>query len=215
MADASKSGSTSRLATILVFVLAIFILFDPSLRSGLGVAVGYGLEPLVGFGGRYHVETLILTGMIMTGLTIVIRHFFVDFVEQIRSQKIVAAFNKELRQARMENNTYKIKKLTEQQQQVLQKSMSVTSSQLKILPITLIIVIPIFAWLSVFMTGTVIATSFSVPWAANADLNQVYLLPVWILLYSLVSLPFGQILARTLRYFSFKKRLDKLKAEGK
>jgi uncharacterized membrane protein (DUF106 family) len=197
-----------------MFVLAIFILFDPTLRSGLGTIVGYGLEPVVGFGGRYPVVTLFATGMIMTGLTIVIRHFFVDYVEQVKSQKIVAAFNKELRKARMENNTFKTKKLMEQQTKVLKKSMDVTSSQLKLMPITLIIVIPIFAWLSVFMSK-VVSTAFSVPWAFNADLNVAVVLPGWILLYSVISLPFGQFLMRTLRYFSFRKRLDQLKAEGK
>ena len=158
--------------------------------------------------------TLFATGMIMTGLTIVIRHFFVDYVEQVKSQKIVAAFNKELRKARMENNTFKTKKLMEQQTKVLKKSMDVTSSQLKLMPITLIIVIPIFAWLSVFMSK-VVSTAFSVPWAFNADLNVAVVLPGWILLYSVISLPFGQFLMRTLRYFSFRKRLDQLKAEGK
>ncbi|MDD1772995.1 MAG: EMC3/TMCO1 family protein [Methanomassiliicoccales archaeon] len=203
-----------RITTIFMFVLAIFILFEPNLRNGLGAIVGYGLEPLVGFGGQYPVVTLFATGMIMTGLTIVIRHFFVDYVEQVRSQKIVAAFNKELRQARTENNTFKTKKLMEQQAQVLKKSMAVTTSQLKLMPITLIIVIPIFSWLSLFMSKVVSAT-FSVPWAFNADLNAAVVLPAWILLYSVISLPFGQFLMRTLRYLSFRKRLNQLKAEGK
>lgn len=214
MAGAPQPSNMPRITTIFMFMLAIFILFDPTLRNGLGAIVGYGLEPVVGFGGQYPVVTLFTTGMIMTGLTIVIRHFFIDYVEQIRSQKIVAAFNKELRQAKMENNTFKTKKLMEQQAKILQKSMSVTSSQLKLMPITLIIVIPIFAWLSVFMSHMV-STAFSVPWAFNADLSAAVVLPAWILLYSLISLPFGQFLMRTLRYFSFRKRLNQLKAEGK
>lgn len=214
MAGSSQPTNMPRLATIFMFIIAIFILFDQTLRNGLGLIVGYGLEPLIGFGGGFPVMSLFLSGMIMTGLTIVIRHFFIDYVEQVKSQKIVAAFNKELRQARMENNTYKMKKLTEQQAKILQKSMSVTSSQLKILPITLIIVIPIFAWLAVFMAH-VPSTNFSVPWSFNSDLNGIYVMPSWILLYSLASLPFGQVLMRTLRYFAFKKRLDALKAEGK
>jgi len=203
-----------RIMTIFMFVIAVFILFEPNLRNGLGAIVGYGLEPLIGFGGQYPIITLFATGMIMTGLTIVIRHFFVDYVEQIRNQKIVSAFNKELRQARLENNTFKTKKLTEQQDKILKKSMDVTSSQLKLMPITLIVVIPIFAWLSVFMSK-IVSGAFSVPWAFNADLNAVIMLPAWILLYSLISVPFGQFLMRTLRYFSFRKRLDQLKAEGK
>jgi len=50
----------SRFATIFALVLAMFVLFDPTLRSALGSLVGYGLEPLIGFGGKYPVFTLFL-----------------------------------------------------------------------------------------------------------------------------------------------------------
>ncbi len=214
MADSQKQSSMPRITTILVFVLALFILFDPTLREGLGTIVGYGLEPVVGFGGQFPVVTLFLTGIVMTSLTIIVRHFFTNYVEQVRSQKIVSAFNKELRKARAENNTFKIKKLTEQQDKIVQKSMQISTSQLKLMPITMIIVVPIFAWISVFMLQAD-TTMFAVPWSFNTDLNGVYVLPSWILLYSLISLPFGQVLMRSLRYFSFRKRLEELKAEGK
>ncbi|MFP4196214.1 MAG: DUF106 domain-containing protein [Methanomassiliicoccales archaeon] len=209
VAQNQQGMSLSRMVTIFVFILAVFILFDPSLRSGLGAAVGFVLEPIVGINGEYPVVTLFLTGMIMTGTTILMRHLFTDHVEQIKSQKIVQAFNKELRQARMENNTYKIKKLTDQQQEIMQKSMQVSTSQLKLLPISMIVVIPIFAWISVFM-GQVENAQFAVPWAQNVDLNDNIVLPVWILLYSTISLPFGQILMRALRYYDFGKRLHEI-----
>lgn len=208
-----KKSSTSRITTMLVFIIALFILFDPTLRNGLGQLVGYGLQPIIGFGGKYPVVTLFLAGIVMTGLTVIIRHFTVDYIEQVKSQKIVSAFNKEFRQARLENNTYKIKKLTEQQPKILEKSMQVSSSQMKLLPITMIIVVPIFAWLSIFMIE-IGSAYFAVPWSHNANLNAVYVLPSWILLYSLISLPFGQVLARVLRFFAFKKRLNQLKAGG-
>jgi uncharacterized membrane protein (DUF106 family) len=209
--ESQQAMSWSRMATIFVLILAVFILFDQNLRNGLGQLVGYGLEPIVGFGGAYPVVTLFLTGMIMTSITIIVRHFFTDYVEQIRSQKIVSAFNKDLREARMENNTYKIKKLTEMQQDILQKSMKASTAQLKLLPITMIVIIPIFAWLAVFM-GQVPNTIISVPWALNVNLIDTILLPIWVLLYSLISVPFGQILMRSLRFFEFRKRLRELEA---
>lgn len=211
--DTRQQMNWSRMITIFVFVLALFILFDPSLREGLGTLVGYGLEPVVGFGGGYPVVSLFLTGMIMVTVSILLRHFFTDFVEQMKNQKIMAAFNKELRQARTDNNTYKIKKLTEQQQQIMQKSMKVTMDQIKFLPIIMVVVIPIFAWLAVFM-GAMDNTMVAVPWSHNASLLDTYLLPAWILLYSLIALPFGQILYRVLRLFSFKKRLQEMEAEA-
>ena len=209
------------MVTIFIFVLAIFILFDPSLRDALGTVVGYGLDPLVSFNHEFPVVTLVLTGLLMAALTIIVRHFFTDYVEQARSQKIVAAFNKELRDARKENNSFKMKKLLAEQPKIMQKSMAQTTTQFKLLPVSMIIVIPIFAWLSVFINGlsainhpgtTISMLYYSVPWSSLANFNEAYLFPQWVLVYTLVSIPFGQVLSRALRYFSFAKRLKELKA---
>jgi uncharacterized membrane protein (DUF106 family) len=204
--------SWKRTLYIFLFVLAIFVLFDNTLRLALGTIIGYAFEPLIGFGGHYPVITLFLAGIIMTSLTIIVRHLFsTDYVDQAKGQKIVAAFNKEMRQARIENNTFKLKKLMEQQQKVMKKSLDMSTSQLKLMPVTLLIVVPIFAWVAVFM-ATVPTALVSVPWALSVDLNAYTLLPNWVLLYSLVSIPFGQILIRLLRYYDFKRRLNMLAA---
>jgi uncharacterized membrane protein (DUF106 family) len=205
------AGGMSRFFTIFMFILAVFVLFDPVLRDALGNIVGMGLGPVIGFGGNYPTLTLILAGMVMTGLTIVVRHFFTDYVQQAESQKIVSAFNKELRKARMENNTFKTKKLMEQQPKIMEKSMKMTGSQLKLMPVTLLIVVPIFAWVAVFMFQ-ITSPLIAVPWSYSVDLNALNLFPNWVLLYSLISIPFGQILSRLLRYYDFKKRLNELAA---
>jgi len=208
----NPKGGFSRFITIFVFLLALFILFDESLRNILGSAVGFVLEPVIGFGGQYPVVTLFLAGIFMTLLTVVLRHFFTDYVAQVRSQKIVTAFNKELRQARVENNKYKLKKLLDMQPDMMKQSMDVSSTQMKLMPITMLVVIPVFAWLAVFMFGIADAPSsyISVPWAESTWLNASTVLPHWVLLYSLASIPFGQILQRSLRYFEFRKRLREL-----
>ncbi|MCG7845168.1 MAG: EMC3/TMCO1 family protein, partial [Methanomassiliicoccales archaeon] len=89
-----------------------------------------------------------------------------------------------------------------------------TTGQLKLMPVTMLIIIPIFAWIAVFVGG-LDSTLITVPWSNLADLNASYLFPSWILLYSLISVPFGQLLSRGLRYYSFKKRLNQLTAVGK
>jgi uncharacterized membrane protein (DUF106 family) len=202
--------SWKRTIYIFLFVMAIFVLFDNTLRLALGTIIGYAFDPVIGFGGHYPVITLFLAGTIMTALTIVVRHFFsIDYVDQAKSQKVVQAFNKELRQARLENNTFKMKKLMEQQQKVMKKSLDMSTSQLKLMPVTLLIVVPIFAWVAVFMAGLP-NSMVSLPWSMSVDLNGSTVLPNWILLYSLVSIPFGQILTRALRYYDFKRRLNML-----
>ena len=217
MAEAPKQdakATTSRMLLIFVFVMAIFVMFDQDLRSGLGQVVGMGLEPLWGFGGSFPVVSLFITGAFMTSLSIVVRHFFTDYVKQVKSQKIMSAFNKEMQSARKENNTYKLKKMMELQPKMMEESMKQTTTQMKLMPVTMLIIIPIFAWLAVFV-GDLESAMITVPWSDNANLNASYLLPAWVLLYSLISVPFGQLLSRVLRYYSFKKRLSAMQAEGK
>jgi len=100
------------------------------------------------------------------------------------------------------------------QPKVMEESMKQTTTQMKLMPVTMLIIIPIFAWLAVFV-GNMDSALITVPWSKVADLNDTYVLPSWVLLYSLISIPFGQVLSRGLRYFSFKRRLKELKAEGK
>ncbi len=216
MADtkaADPKATTSRMLLIFVFIMAIFVMFDNNLRSALGKIVGYGLEPLWGFDGSFPVVSLFITGAFMTTLSIVVRHFFTDYVKQARSQKIMSAFNKEMREARKDNNTYRLKKMLELQPKMMEESMKQTTTQMKLMPVTMLIIIPIFAWLAVFV-GNLNSAAITVPWSNFADLNESYVLPAWVLLYSLISVPFGQLLSRGLRYYSFRKRLNELKAEG-
>lgn len=202
----------NQLVMLVAFMVAIFVLFDPNIRRTLGTYVGYGLEPLVGFGGDMPIVTLLLTGLTMTFFSITVRHFFIDWVGQARNQRISSAFSKELREARQGNNTFKLKKLMELQPQIMAQSMKTTQSQFKLMPVTMIVIIPIFAWLANFVYIGLGSTVFSVPWELNANMRGSNLLPNWVLLYSLMTLPFGQVLQRLLKRFSFSKRLKALEA---
>ena len=205
----------NQLIVMMAFIFALFIMFDNNLRLGLGKIIGFGLSPLVGFGGHEPVLTLLFTGLLMSFFSIIIRHLFVDWVGQARNQRIASAFQKELREARISNNTYKLKKLTELQPQIMAQSLKASQTQLKLMPVTMLVVIPIFAWLANFIyidVSSIASTSFSVPWAFDTSLKSSNILPNWVLLYSLVTLPFGQVLTRVLKYFSFKKKLVQLES---
>ena len=207
------SNMTNQLVMLMAFMFAIFILFNPSIRQSLGEIVGYGLEPLVGFNGEYPIVTLLLSGLVMTCFSITVRHFFIDHVGQARNQRMQSAFSKEMREARTSNNTYKLKKLMELQPQIMSASLKTTQSQFKLMPITMIVIIPIFAWLANFVYIGLGSTVFSVPWEFNSNFRNSNLLPNWVLLYSLMTLPFGQVLQRFLKMFSFSKRLKELETD--
>jgi uncharacterized membrane protein (DUF106 family) len=134
----------------------------------------------------------------------------------------MSAFNAELRKARMENNLYKIKKLTEMQPAMMSKSMESSMKMMKTMPITMLIVMPIISWVWIFLDKIVAPVAdgglglphdfitAAVPWAEHVLLTDSLLIPIGLLLYMLVTIPFGQIVSRTIRWFQFKKRLAKL-----
>lgn len=201
----------NQLLMMMALLFAMFLLFDPGMRQGLGKIVGVALTPLVGFGGHLPLLTLLFTGLITSMFTITVRHLFMDWTGQARNARISSAFNKELRQARLSNNTYKLKKLTELQPQMMSQQLKASQTQMKLMPVTMIVIVPTFAWLATFVYGMP-SVQFSAPWALNASMTGINVLPNWILLYSLLTLPFGQVLTRILKYFSFTRKLEKLEA---
>ncbi|MEM4264318.1 MAG: EMC3/TMCO1 family protein [Thermoplasmata archaeon] len=206
------ANPANSLLILMVMFFAMTVLFTPGIRYAMGTAINYALFPIIGFGGSLPVITLLFAGVLMIFFSTILRHFFVDWVEMARNQKIANAFRKELTKARLENNTYKLKKLMDVQQEVMSKSMSGMQTQMKLLPVTMIVIIPIFAWLFVFVTEHIATSTISVPWGPVTDLLGSNVFPNWILLYSLLTMPFGQVLARVLKYFSFNKRLKELES---
>lgn len=205
----ARPSMRNQLVLMLSLFFLLFIMFDARFRTTVGGLVGLVLQPTVGLGYQYPILTLMLTGLLMTLFSVTVRHFFMDWVEMAKNQRIMSAFNRELREARLAHNTYKIRKLTELQPQIMAQSMKASQTQLKLMPVTMLVIIPIFAWLAVYVTS-VPSSIFAVPWQPNADLHNSNVLPNWILLYSLLTLPFGQVLQRFLKYVSYRKRLEEL-----
>ena len=207
-----KPDFGGQLLLMLALVFSMFLLFDQGMRKALGSIVGVAFGPLVGFGGGDPLLTLLFTGLITSLFTITVRQFFTDWIGQARNARIGSAFNKELREARLSNNTYKLKKLTEIQPQMMSQQLKASQTQMKLMPITMIVVVPTFAWLANFVYFDVQSVCFSVPWQFNSSMTGINVLPNWVLLYSLLTLPFGQVLTRVLKYFSFSRKLKELEA---
>lgn len=205
MPPMSKTTLLGMLFTLgLMFVLLRF-------RAEVGKYLNYVFQ-YVDFGGLYPVTTLILMGLIMTSLSSIIRSLLTDPLKMARSQHIQKEFNAEMRKARMENNLYKLKKLGEQQPQMMAASMESSQDQMKIMPLTMVIVIPIYTWVWYFIENTAVSTIINVPWAV-VNLTQSFVLPVWILIYTLISIPIGQLINKIIRYLLLSRRLAELDAE--
>lgn len=196
---------------IMMFLILILYAFDGSDHK-IGQVLNYGLQ-FLDMNGEMPIVTLFVVGAIMASLSAILRSFFMDMIEQAKSQQIMSAFNKELRQARLENNSFKIKKLTEMQPQMMAKNMENSNKMMKSMPYTMIIIIPLFLWVRYFVDVTVREAGnlmFDVPWAHLDLMQTIWFMPAWILVYTMVSVPFGQIVNRLIRTYKFKKYLQKL-----
>ena len=132
--------------TMLGMLFVMVIMFAvASFRQQIGGALDFIFQ-YIAFGGEYPVLTLVIACTIMITLGTVIRGFLQNPIKMARNQQIQSEFNKELRQARIENNLFKLKKLEEMQPQIMAMSMQQSTDQMKVMPITMLFVIPIYAW---------------------------------------------------------------------
>lgn len=188
-------------------------MFDPEMRLALGSLVGAILEPAIGFEGRYPVITLFLASIIMASFSTVVTMWHTDLVEQARIQRIMAAFNKELREARMKKQRTKVDKLMKMQPELMKMQSSTMGSSFKIIAYTFVIFIAVFAWLGMFVNA-IPYRIVSVPWYFNVDLNSVHVLNSWFLIYSLGSIPFGMGIRSVGKIIVLRRKLVRIEAEG-
>ena len=207
MADAAAAPKkkSSSFLTILSFAAVFLILFNEGLRNQLGEWVGLVFDPLLGFGGRFPVLTILLAGTIMVLLTTLIRHFTTDWLEQARISAYMRSFNKELMAARKENNTYKMKKLQDRQPEVLKMQQEMSAKQMRTMPLTMVVVVPLFAWLFLFLES-LDYWWYSAPWNPQVDMFGTTVFPHYILLYMALSIPLGALVQKAMKYASWKER---------
>ena len=218
--------------TMIGMLFAFVIMFAvASFRKEIGGALDFVFQ-FIAFDGQYPVLTLVIAGCIMITLGTVVRGFLQNPLKMARNQQIQSDFNKEFRQARIENNLFKMKKLQEMQPQITAMTMQQSTDQMKVMPITMLFVVPIYAWVWYFLTtgdmeptakyfveGNVIYDTWGyvhvqMPWTF-IDLNGTLFLnfPVWIFIYTMISLPIGQIENRLIRLYLLKKELKRLDLE--
>ncbi len=206
---AMPKGTMIGMVFVLIIMMAVMMFRDP-----LGAALNY-VFCVIDFGGELPVFTLVIAGLIMITLSTVVRSFIADPIAQAKIQQEQSAFNAELRQARQENNLFKLKKLQEQQPEMMAKSMKTSTDQMKIMPVTMILIMPMYAWILYFVTHTADASSLYVtmPWGTLNLLDSAMgFMPYWIIVYTMISLPIGQLENRFVRYYLLKKRLKQLDA---
>ncbi len=199
---------------LVVMMLMLFLMINPGMREMMGDTAGGFLEPSIGFDGQYVVPTLLLAGLIMVFTNTVIRHFLVDWSKAAEMQLKMSSYQKALREARQSRNEARVRKLVALQPEMLSFQGEMMSNQMRPMGFTMLIAIPIFMWLYTFVSGLDMRV-VSLPWAPYWWLEErAWFLPHWVVIYSLMSIPFGQALQRSLKLVSFGRELRKLDVEG-
>ncbi|HUR70186.1 MAG TPA: EMC3/TMCO1 family protein [Candidatus Thermoplasmatota archaeon] len=165
-----KKGFFGTPFILLSFVLVFFILFDfpKGIRAGTARVAGLIFGPLIGFHGKYPLLTIFLASVVLVVATTAIRHFLVDWTKAARVQEAMRAYTNEMREARKSNNTYKLKKLTDAQADVMTLQTEVQADQMKPMAFTMLLVIPIFAWLGGYVNEPAHFEATDVPDATYA-----------------------------------------------
>ena len=187
---------------LLTMLFMFYIIMNEDLRDGMGAFAGSIFGSKITFDYQYPAITFLLAGVTMISLTTLIRHVMIDWEAMAETQTKMAAYNKEMGEARKSGNEARMRKLMALQPQVMVLQSEMMSNQMRPMMFTMIIAIPIIMWLRIFVEG-MDHPVLSLPWEGNYDLeDSLWFLPHWILVYSALSLPFGQILMRGLKLVS-------------
>ncbi len=194
---------------LITMLFMFYIILNPELRTGMGNLASDVLEPQIGFDHQYPVLTFLLAGVIMISVTTIIRHMLIDWEKVADVQNKMAAYNKEMGEARRSGNNARMNKLMSLQPQVMVLQGEMMSNQMRPMMFTMLIAMPIIFWLC-FGEGNFVDRMehrvLSLPWEPNYSLtDKFWFLPHSILVYSALSLPFGQVLLRALKLASLSK----------
>jgi uncharacterized membrane protein (DUF106 family) len=206
--EPNAKQSITRFIAIFSFLLALFMMFDQSLRDASCKGVEYLFQP-ISFQSM-PLLTIFLVAIIVVFITTIIRHFFVDWLKLAKQQQIMSAFQKEFREAQLSKNFYKLKKLTELQAEIMKEQSGAMLANFKPMGLILLVVVPIFAWLARFVDNLAIKEvniigEFQISLLDKGPLFHLFWW--WLIIYFFISIPFGSIFQKGFKVISYRKRL--------
>jgi uncharacterized membrane protein (DUF106 family) len=189
--------------------LGFFILFGiliiPGLREGLGTTLNVVLGPLAAFVGNFLITILILS--VITGIyTSVIQKYTTNWelMEQSKQyQKQIRGLQKELMEAKREDNKHRMKKIEKKKAEIMRKqtqfSGEMMRQQMKPMAYIGIITIPIFMWIWEYVEAASIGTVIF-PLIGEKAFTASFILglPYWVLWYMVCSIPIAQMIRKAI-----------------
>ncbi len=132
---------------LITMLFMFYIILNEDLRTGMGTFAEGVLEPQIGFDHKYPILTFLFAGVLMISVTTIIRHMLIDWEKVADVQTKMAAYNKEMGEARKSGNNARMNKLMALQPQVMVLQSEMMSNQMRPMMFTMLIAMPIIFWL--------------------------------------------------------------------
>jgi uncharacterized membrane protein (DUF106 family) len=217
-AQPEMCGGTSGFVMVMVMMIMMFIIFDPDLRFAIAFGLDPVFSPIFAFDGRFPVLTLLLTAVFLIAISTSIRHFMTDWIGLARAQERMSSYQKEVREATLANNQVKMNKLQSLQPEIMQMQSMTMINSLKPAIFTMIIFVVVFPWLwAVYIESlsdppavAMVTLPWEPKWAIDTPLD---ICPgpyggYWIILYFILSLPFGLLFQHGLKMISYSRKIQ-------
>jgi uncharacterized membrane protein (DUF106 family) len=187
---------------ILMMVLMLFVMADPSLSSALGSGMALLLNPTIGFSGHMPVISILLAGMITGVISTGLRHWSSDYVALERGRVLQRTFQKELTDARLKRDVDRVERMRRAQPFLMSLTMEAQYATMKPAVGTMLIALAVYGWMRVFLATQVHTSSVSLPWTAQWALPPGSL--QMMLLYAVMSLPITVVIGASLKLWRFR-----------
>lgn len=200
--------------SMLIMLVMLFIISNPSLRNMIGGGMNTVLLPAIGFNYNFPTLTLVLSGILIGLISSIPRYFFTDWISMGKSQNRMRAFNQVMREAYRSNQRDKIQKLNKMRMDMTMEQQQVQMNTMKPLMVLSVFTLLIFTWMYVFI-GNLRFKIIAFPWNHNINIQtaHMWIMPYWIVVYALASLVVGYFITMIIKYVDFTYKLNKIGKE--
>jgi len=169
-------------------------------RDAVGKAVGILMNPILALVGQENFHLILLVMAIITAIyASVIQKYTIDWDLMKNTQERMKVFQKEFREAQLSQNTYMLKKLEEQRQEMMEDQMKMSKQQFKPMAYISIISIPLFMWAYYYISGHGNATMVFPFWGEQLLISQaIWFFQHWLYWYFISSLGISQLIRKAL-----------------
>ena len=198
--DTQKLRDTANKIVLGLGIILFIGVMIPSVRDIIGKGMDILMSPVLMLVGESNFFLILSVMAIITAIySSLIQKYVVDQSKMMEFQEKMKIFQKEMREAQKSQNTYMLKKLEEQQAEIMQEQMGMMKDQFKPMFYIVLVSIPLLMW-AYYYIGLHPNASMIFPFWGEKILSEgvFFMFTFWIYWYFLSSLAFGQVLRKLL-----------------